>query len=221
MLFLSWDNGYFDNLFKYEWELTKSPAGAQQWTPTDKAAEGTVPDAHDKDKSHAPMMFTTDLALRNDPSYLEISKRFHADEAEFKAAFGRAWYKLTHRDMGPIARCLGPDVPEAQIWQDPVPANTGELIGAPEIAELKESVLKAGSISALVRTAWASASTYRCTDHRGGANGARIRLAPQKDWEANNQQELSRAHGTPHPRPMGPHPLTEPWSPTLSRWAPI
>ncbi|HRF01973.1 MAG TPA: catalase/peroxidase HPI [Pirellulaceae bacterium] len=188
-----WSNGYFENLFGYEWELTKSPAGAWQWTPKDASAQGTVPDAHDPNKSHAPIMFTTDLALRFDPAYAAISKRFHENPEEFEAAFAKAWYKLTHRDLGPHARCLGPEVPEAQIWQDPVPAVDHELVGPQEIARLKQSVLQSGlSVSQLVSTAWASASTFRGSDNRGGANGARIRLAPQNGWEANEPEELAK-----------------------------
>lgn len=187
-----WSNGYFDNLFGYEWELTKSPAGAQQWTPTDKSAEGTVPDAHDPSKSHAPVMFTTDLALKVDPIYGPISKRFHENPDQFADAFAKAWYKLTHRDMGPVSRLLGPDVAEPQLWQDPVPAVDHELIDDADIAALKAKILGSGlSIPKLVSTAWASASTFRGSDKRGGANGARIRLAPQKDWEANNPAELA------------------------------
>ncbi len=188
-----WSNGYFDNLFGYDWDLVKSPAGAWQWTPTDLAAENTVPDAHDPTKSHAPMMFTTDLALRMDPIYGEISKRFHENPLEFEEAFAKAWYKLTHRDMGPVSRLLGSEVPEAQLWQDPVPAVDHELIREQDIAILKGRILDSGlSISELVSTAWASASTFRGTDNRGGANGARIRLAPQKDWEVNNPAELAK-----------------------------
>ena len=190
---VKWDNNYFDNLFGYEWELTKSPAGAFQWTPKEASAQGTVPDAHDRSKKHAPMMFTTDLSLRMDPIYAPISKRFHENPKEFADAFAKAWYKLTHRDMGPVARCLGPWVPEPQLWQDPVPAVTHELIGAPEIAALKGKLLASKlSISQLVSTAWASAASFRGTDKRGGANGARIRLAPQKDWEVNNPAELAK-----------------------------
>ncbi len=190
---VKWDNGYFDNLFGYEWELTKSPAGAFQWTPKDASAQGTVPDAHDPSKKHAPMMFTTDLSLRMDPIYAPISKRFHENPAAFAEAFAKAWYKLTHRDMGPVSRCLGPLVPEPQLWQDPVPAVDHELIGAQDIAQLKAKILASGlSISQLVTTAWASASTFRGTDKRGGANGARIRLAPQKDWEVNQPAELAK-----------------------------
>ncbi|MBI2425736.1 MAG: catalase/peroxidase HPI [Candidatus Hydrogenedentes bacterium] len=188
-----WDNSYFDTLFGYEWDLGKSPAGAWQWKPTDPAAGSTVPDAHDPSKRHAPMMFTTDLALRLDPIYGPISKHFHENPAEFSDAFAKAWYKLTHRDMGPVSRCLGPWVPEAQLWQDPVPAVDHALIGGQEIAELKGKILASGlTVFQLVSTAWASASTFRGTDKRGGANGARIRLAPQKDWAANNPAELAK-----------------------------
>jgi catalase-peroxidase len=189
-----WDNNYFDNLFGYEWELTKSPAGAQQWTPTDASAAGTVPDAHDPSKKHAPMMFTTDLALKVDPIYAPISKRFHENPKEFADAFAKAWYKLTHRDMGPRTRCLGPLVPaQPQLWQDPVPDVTHELIGQQDIAALKGKILESGlSIFQLVSTAWAAAATFRGTDKRGGANGARIRLAPQKDWEVNQPAELGK-----------------------------
>lgn len=183
-----WDNNYFDNLFGFEWELTKSPAGAQQWTPKDGAGLGTVPDAHDSVKRHAPMMFTTDIALRVDPIYEPISRRFHENPDQFADAFARAWFKLTHRDMGPIARYLGPEVPtEELIWQDPVPAVTHELIDEQDIAVLKAAILASGlSVSQLVSTAWASASTFRGSDKRGGANGARLRLAPQKDWDVNH-----------------------------------
>ena len=183
----TWDNGFFDNLFGYEWELTQSPAGAQQWRPTDRAADDTVPDAHDPAKRVAPMMLTTDLALRFDPIYEPISRRFHENPDELADAFARAWFKLTHRDMGPVARYLGPEVPDEElIWQDPVPAPQGEPIGADEIADLKARILSSGlSVSQLVSTAWASASTFRGTDMRGGANGARIRLAPQNGWDVN------------------------------------
>jgi catalase-peroxidase len=185
-----WDNGYFTNLFKYEWKLTKSPAGAHQWTPKDESAKGTVPDAHNPEKKHAPVMFTTDLALKMDPAYAVISKRFHDNPDQFKEAFAKAWYKLTHRDMGPRERCLGKKVPEAQIWQDPVPK--GKDLSASEVKDLKGKIMGSGlSIGQLVRTAWASASTFRGTDFRGGANGARIRLAPQKDWAANDPTELA------------------------------
>ncbi len=189
-----WDNNFFDNLFGYEWELTKSPAGAHQWTPKTSAAQGTVPDAHDASKSHAPMMLTTDLSLRMDPIYEPISRRFHENPAEFADAFAKAWYKLTHRDMGPISRCHGPEVPaEPQLWQDPVPTVDHELIGDQDIVDLKARILESGlSISQLVSTAWASASTFRGTDMRGGANGARIRLAPQNQWEVNDPAQLQR-----------------------------
>ncbi|MFK7767300.1 MAG: catalase/peroxidase HPI [Mariniblastus sp.] len=185
-----WSNGYFENLFDYEWELTKSPAGAWQWTPKDKSADGSVPDAHDPKKSHAPMMFTTDLALKMDPKYAVISKRFHENPKEFETAFAKAWYKLTHRDMGPYERGLGAMVPEPQLWQDVIPKVDFELIGKDDIANLKAKVLDSGlSVSQLVSTAWASASTFRGTDKRGGANGARLRLAPQKDWAINQPAE--------------------------------
>ena len=189
-----WDNNFFDNLFGYEWEQVKSPAGAAQWTPTDASAEGTVPDAHNPSKTHAPIMLTTDLALRMDPIYAPISKRFHENPEAFAEAFAKAWYKLTHRDMGPRTRCRGPLVPaEPQLWQDPVPAVTHDVIGEQDIAALKGTILASGlSISQLVSTAWASAATFRGTDKRGGANGARIRLAPQKDWEANDPAELGK-----------------------------
>ena len=188
-----WDNNYFDNLLGYEWEQTKSPAGATQWTPQDASAQGTVPDAHDPSKRHAPMMLTTDLALRLDPIYAPISKRFHENPEELADAFARAWFKLTHRDMGPRSRYLGPLVPDEQLlWQDPVPDVDHELIDEQEIAALKDEILGSGlSISDLVSAAWASAATFRGTDKRGGANGARIRLAPQKDWEVNNPAELA------------------------------
>ena len=187
-----WDNNFFDNLFGYEWEKTKSPAGAWQWTPKDAKAKGTVPDAHDPSKKHAPIMLTTDLSLRMDPKYAPIAKRFHQNPQEFATAFAKAWFKLTHRDMGPVSRYLGPLVPkEPQLWQDPVPAVDHELIGAKEIADLKAKILASGlSISQLVSTAWASAATFRGTDKRGGANGARIRLAPQKDWGVNDPAQL-------------------------------
>jgi catalase-peroxidase len=188
-----WDNNYFDNLFAFEWELTKSPAGAFQWTPKDASAQGTVPDAHDPSKRHAPMMLTTDLALRMDPLYAPISKRFHENPQAFADAFAKAWYKLTHRDMGPLSRYLGRLVPsEPQIWQDPIPNAHREVVGEQDIAALKATILASGlSISQLVSTAWASASTFRGSDKRGGANGARIRLAPQKDWEANQPAQLA------------------------------
>lgn len=188
-----WSSNYFDNLMGYEWKLVKSPAGAWQWTPTDKDAKDLVPDAHDPKKRHAPMMFTTDLALKMDPEYAKISKKFHENPKLFAEAFAKAWYKLTHRDMGPVTRCLGPLVPPAQPWQDPVPAVDHELIDEADIAALKTKILASGlSHGQLVSTAWASASTFRGTDKRGGANGARIRLAPQKDWKANNPDELAK-----------------------------
>ena len=195
---VKWDLNYLENLFAYEWELTKSPAGAQQWTPKNGAGAGTVPDAHDPSKKHAPIMFTTDLALLNDPSYKEISKHFLDDPAYFADAFAKAWFKLTHRDMGPIARYLGPLVPkEPLIWQDPVPAVDHELVGDEDIAALKAKILASGlSISQLVTTAWASASTFRGGDKRGGANGARIRLEPQRNWEVNQPAELAKVIGT-------------------------
>ena len=191
---VQWDNNYFDNLLGFEWELTKSPAGANQWTPKDPSAAGTVPDAHDPSRRHAPIMFTTDLALRLDPSYAKISRHFQENPQEFADAFAKAWFKLTHRDMGPISRYLGPLVPvEHQLWQDPVPAVDHELIGQQDIAALKARILASGlSISQLVTTAWASAGTFRGGDKRGGANGARIRLAPQKDWESNQTAELAK-----------------------------
>jgi len=191
---IKWDNNFFDNLFGYEWELTKSPAGAHQWTPKGAAAAGTVPDAHDPSKRHAPTMLTSDLALKLDPDYAKISKRFHENPAAFADAFAKAWYKLTHRDMGPISRYLGPLVPsEPQLWQDPVPKLTHELIDAQDIATLKRTILASGlSIAQLVSTAWASAATFRGSDKRGGANGARIRLAPQKDWKVNQPALLAK-----------------------------
>jgi catalase-peroxidase len=190
---ITWDNSFFETLFENEWQLTKSPAGAHQWIPTDAAAHGTVPDAHDPSKSHPPVMLTSDLALRVDPIYEPISRRFYENPDQLADAFARAWFKLTHRDMGPIERYLGPEVPEERlIWQDPVPAVDHELIGAQDVAELKRRILASGlTVSQLVSTAWASASTFRGTDKRGGANGARIRLAPQKDWEVNNPAELA------------------------------
>ena len=193
-----WDNNYFDNLFAFEWEKEKGPGGGWQWHPKDGAGAGTIPDAHDPAKSHAPMMFTTDLALREDPIYEPISRRFHENPDAFAEAFAKAWYKLTHRDMGPHVRGLGKLVPaEPEIWQDPVPAVDHPLIDAADIADLKARCLSSGlSIADLVRTAWASASTYRGTDMRGGANGARIRLAPQKDWAVNDPSDLTRALST-------------------------
>ncbi|MDR3695588.1 catalase/peroxidase HPI [Mucilaginibacter sp.] len=189
-----WSNNYFDNLFGYEWQLTKSPAGAYQWKPKDGAGADTVPDAHDPAKHHAPTMLTTDIALRVDPAYEKISKYFHENPDHFADAFARAWFKLTHRDMGPRARYLGREVPaEELIWQDPIPSVTHELINDVDIAGLKSKILGSGlSVSGLVSTAWASASTFRGSDKRGGANGARIRLAPQKDWEVNNPAELAK-----------------------------
>ncbi|MEQ1786523.1 MAG: catalase/peroxidase HPI [Acidimicrobiales bacterium] len=187
-----WDNSFWDTLFAYEWELTHSPAGAQQWKPKDGAGADTVPDAHDPAVRHAPMMATTDLALLQDPEYRKISERFRDNPDQFADAFARAWYKLLHRDMGPVSRFLGPWVPEAQLWQDPVPAVEGALIGAAEVAQLKQQILATGlSVSQLVTTAWASAASYRDTDKRGGANGARIRLAPQKDWAVNDPAALA------------------------------
>ncbi|GMW03478.1 MAG: catalase-peroxidase [Candidatus Hydrogenedentota bacterium] len=188
-----WSHMYLSNLFSYEWELVKSPAGAKQWVPKHGAGEGTVPDAHDPSKSHAPIMFTTDLALRMDPAYEKISRRFFENPKEFEVAFAKAWYKLTHRDMGPVSRLLGPLVPEPQLWQDPVPPVDHELVNAQDISALKEKILSSGvTIPQLVSTAWSSASTFRGSDNRGGANGARIRLAPQKDWEANQPAELAQ-----------------------------
>jgi catalase-peroxidase len=191
---VKWDNNFLENLWRYEWVLTKSPAGAQQWTPKDASAAGAVPDAHDPSRKHAPVMFTTDLSLRMDPVYAKISKRFLDHPREFQEAFAKAWFKLTHRDMGPRSRYLGPLVPaQPQLWQDPVPAVDHKLIGERDIAALKASILASGlSISQLVTTAWASAATFRASDKRGGANGARIRLAPQKDWEANQPAELAQ-----------------------------
>jgi catalase-peroxidase len=189
-----WSNNFFTNLFSYEWELTKSPAGANQWTPKNGAGAGTVPDPQDPSKHHSPSMLTTDLALRLDPAYEKISRRFYEHPDQFADAFARAWFKLTHRDMGPISRYLGPLVPkETLIWQDPVPAVDHKLIGEKEIAALKAKILKSGlSISQLVTTAWASAASFRGSDKRGGANGARIRLAPQKDWEVNQPAALAK-----------------------------
>ena len=190
---VQWSNGYFTNLYGYDWELVKGPGGAWQWTPKNKAGAGTVPDAHDPSKKHAPMMFTTDLALKMDPVYGPISKRFYENPDELNTAFAKAWYKLIHRDMGPVSRLLGPWVAEPQLWQDPVPAVDHPLIGEQEIAQLKGKILGSGlSLADLVTTAWASAVTYRDTDKRGGANGARIRLAPQKDWKVNQPAELAK-----------------------------
>ena len=191
---IQWDMGYFDNLFGYDWVLTKSPAGAHQWTPKDVAAAGTVPDAHDPSQRHAPMMTTADMAMRVDPIYEKLSRHFHQNPPEFADAYAKAWYKLTHRDMGPIARYLGPLVPHGElIWQDPVPLVDHELVSEPDIAALKSKLLASGlSIAQLVSTAWASAATFRGSDKRGGANGARIRLAPQKDWEASQPAQLAK-----------------------------
>ena len=188
-----WDNSFFDTLFGYDWDLVKSPAGAWQWVPTDPAAEGTVPDAHDPSRRHIPVMLTTDLALRMDPIYGPISKRFHENPEEFADAFARAWYKLTHRDMGPRTRYLGPLIPDEElIWQDPVPAVDHALIDEQDVATLKNQILASGlTVAQLVSTAWASAATFRGSDKRGGANGARIRLAPQKDWEVNQPAQLA------------------------------
>ena len=191
---IKWSNNYFDNLFGFEWELTKSPAGAHQWKPKNDAGAGTVPDAHDASKKHAPFMLTTDIALRVDPIYGPISKHFHENPAEFADAFSRAWFKLTHRDMGPKERYLGPEVPsEELLWQDPIPDVTHELVNDQDIETIKGKILASGlSISELVSTAWASASTFRSSDKRGGTNGGRIRLAPQKDWEVNNPAQLAK-----------------------------
>jgi len=193
-----WSNNYFENLFGYEWELTKSPAGAHQWQPKNGAGAGLVPDAHDASKKHAPSMLTSDIALRVDPAYEKISRRFYENPAEFADAFARAWFKLTHRDMGPIARYLGPEVPKEElIWQDPIPAVTHPLIDAADITALKTKILASGlTVSQLVSTAWASASTFRGSDKRGGANGARIRLTPQKYWAVNNPAQLSKVLDT-------------------------
>ncbi len=189
-----WSNNFFDNLFGFEWELTKSPAGAHQWTPKNGGGAGSVPDAHDKSKRHSPSMLTTDLSLRVDPAYEKISKRFHQHPDQFADAFARAWYKLTHRDMGPIVRYLGPLVPKEELlWQDPIPPINHELVSETDIAALKAKILASGlSVSELVSTAWASASTFRGSDKRGGANGARVRLAPQKDWEVNQPAQLAK-----------------------------
>src|SRR5581483_10417340 len=189
-----WDNGFLKNLFEYEWELDERPAGAKQWKPKNPEAQESVPDAHDPSKRVAPMMLTTDLALRVDPDYEPIARRFYENPDQLAEAFAKAWYKLLHRDMGPLSRYLGPFVAEPQIWQDPVPAASGPRIDAHDIASLKEKLLASGlSISELVATAWASAATFRGTDKRGGANGARIRLAPQKDWAVNDPKQLASA----------------------------
>ncbi|MBQ5949390.1 catalase/peroxidase HPI [Massilia sp. ST3] len=190
---VKWDNGFLENLYKYEWELTTSPAGAKQWTPKNPEAKDTVPDAHDKSKRHAPMMLTTDLSMRQDPIYGPIAKRFHDNPDQLADAFAKAWFKLLHRDMGPLSRYLGPWVPEPQLWQDPVPPVDHPLIDEQDIAALKRKVLESGlSIPELVSTAWGAAASFRGTDKRGGANGARIRLAPQKDWESNEPERLQR-----------------------------
>ncbi|MEU2508211.1 catalase/peroxidase HPI [Streptomyces sp. NPDC007863] len=190
----TWDHGFLENLFRYEWELTTSPAGAQQWKPTDPAAQGTVPDAHDRSKSHAPMMLTTDLSLRMDPVYGPIARRYHESPELLAEAYAKAWYKLLHRDMGPVSRYLGPWVPEPQLWQDPVPPVEHGLVSDEDIAALKERILSSGlTVPQLVTTAWASAASFRGTDKRGGANGARIRLAPQKDWAVNDLPEITEA----------------------------
>ncbi|MGB0949498.1 MAG: peroxidase family protein, partial [Marinirhabdus sp.] len=189
-----WSNNFFENLFGHEWELTKSPAGAYQWKPKGNTGQGTVPDAHDPSKSHTPIFLTTDLSLKEDPAYAKISKHFYENPAAFAGAFARAWYKLTHRDMGPTSRYLGPEVPEEElIWQDPVPKVAHSLINGGDIASLKKTLLASGlSLSQLAATAWASAATYRDSDKRGGANGARIRLEPQKNWAVNNPPQLSK-----------------------------
>ncbi len=190
---IAWDNSFLETLYGYEWELTKSPAGANQWRPKDGAGAGTVPDAHDPSKRHQPTMLTTDLALRLDPVYEQITRRFLANPAEFADAFARAWFKLTHRDMGPVVRYLGPEVPaETLLWQDPVPAVAHPLVGAVDIADLKQQVLASGlSVSQLVSAAWAAASSFRGSDKRGGANGGRIRLEPQSGWEVNDPAQLA------------------------------
>lgn len=188
-----WDNSYLETLFKYDWELTKSPAGAWQWKPKDGAGADTVPDAHDPSKRHAPMMTTADMAMKMDPIYEPIARRYHDNPDEFAEAFAKAWFKLIHRDMGPRARYLGPEVPEEEfLWQDPIPAVNHELIDEQDIADLKNKILASGlSVSQLVSTAWASAVTFRGSDMRGGANGGRLRLAPQKDWEVNQPEQLA------------------------------
>ena len=195
---IKWSNKFFENLFGYEWELTKSPAGAHQWKPKDNAGAGTVPDAHDPEKKHAPFMLTTDLSLRMDPAYEKISRHFYENPDEFADAYSRAWFKLTHRDMGPVQRYLGPEVPKEElIWQDPIPGADYQLINDKDIASLKANILASGlSVSELVSAAWASASTFRGSDKRGGANGARIRLAPQKDWKVNNPKQLENVLDT-------------------------
>src|SRR6202041_496563 len=189
-----WSNDFFEHLFKYEWELTKSPGGAHQWKPKGNEGSGSVPDAHDASKRHAPAMLTTDLSLRFDPIYEKISRRFYENPAALADAFARAWFKLTHRDMGPRARYLGPEVPKEELlWQDPIPPVNHKLVDDKDVAALKEKVLASGlTVSELVSTAWASASTYRGSDKRGGANGARIRLSPQKDWKVNQPEQLQK-----------------------------
>jgi catalase-peroxidase len=188
-----WDNGFLANLFEYDWELTKSPAGAHQWTPKNPEAQDTVPDAHNPDKRHAPIMLTTDLALKTDPIYEPIARHFYEHPEELADAFARAWYKLIHRDMGPVERLIGPWVAEPQLWQDPVPAVDHPLVDEHDIASLKQAILSSGlSVSQMVSAAWAAAACFRGTDKRGGANGARIRLAPQKDWQVNNPPELAK-----------------------------
>ena len=199
-----WDNGFLENLFKYEWELTESPAGAKQWKPKNPEAQGTVPDAHDPKKRHAPMMLTTDLSLKVDPIYAPIAKRFHENPDQLADAFARAWFKLLHRDMGPRPRYLGPWVPEPQLWQDPVPAVDHELIGEQDVAALKRKILDSGlSIPDLVSTAWNAAASFRGTDKRGGANGARIRLEPQKDWEVERAGPAGQGAEGPREGPAG------------------
>ncbi|HUR84584.1 MAG TPA: catalase/peroxidase HPI, partial [Solirubrobacteraceae bacterium] len=189
----TWDHGFLENLLEHDWELTKSPAGAHQWTPKDPSAQEAVPDAHDPSKRHAPMMLTTDLSLKEDPVYAPIAKRFRENPDQFAEAFAKAWYKLLHRDMGPLSRYLGPWVPEPQLWQDPVPDVDHDLVGEEDVSALKDKVLASGlSISQLVRAAWGAAASFRGTDKRGGANGARIRLAPQRDWEVNDPSELAK-----------------------------
>jgi catalase-peroxidase len=192
-----WSHDYFENMYKYDWEKKKTPAGATVWVPKNGEGAGTVPDAHDDSKSHQPVMFTSDLALKMDPIYGPVSKRFHDNPDQFKAAFAKAWFKLTHRDMGPVSRYLGPEVPEEElIWQDPVPTVENELINDDDIASLKSKLIDSGlSVSQLVSTAWASASTFRNSDKRGGANGGRLRLAPQKGWDANQPEELAKVIG--------------------------
>jgi catalase-peroxidase len=193
----TWDNGFLENLFKYDWELTKSPAGAKQWVPKNPEAQGTVPDAHDPSKRHRPVMLTTDLAMKADPAYAAIAKRWREHPEELSDAFARAWYKLLHRDMGPVSRYLGPSVPEPQLWQDPVPAVDHALIDDRDVAALKAKIIASGlSIPRLVATAWSAAASFRGTDKRGGANGARLRLDPQKSWEVNEPELLAEALGT-------------------------